>query len=206
MPRVENKLAETLSGLGLDYSFTEQSRRDRKRGLAKHAVQAGDRVPDPVLWGANRPNSRLYELLRRGGYGFLVFATATALGADRDILARLLPRRRRAIRERRIALVVIDEGVPDIIGLEAPILSTSGVTSSVNSARSTAVSFSRDRTASSLFVVRASKSDRSLRRSNLGRASPPPRRLTIKRSGTLLYVTPWTQTRPRGPLRPPSSY
>lgn len=121
VPCVENKLAGTLSGLGVDYSFTEQSRRDRKRGLAKHAVQAGDRVPDPVLWGANQPNSRLYELLRRSAYGFLVFATATALGADRDILARLL----HAVEEQYGSVVspfvVIDEGVPDIIGLEAPI-------------------------------------------------------------------------------------
>jgi hypothetical protein len=121
VPRVEMKLAGTLSGLSVDYSFTERSRRDRKRGLPKQAVQAGDRVPDLVLWGANRPNARLYELLRGSGYRFLVFATATALGADRDNLARVLHAVERQYGNIASPLVVIDEGVPDIIGLEAPI-------------------------------------------------------------------------------------
>jgi 2-polyprenyl-6-methoxyphenol hydroxylase-like FAD-dependent oxidoreductase len=119
--RIEHELAGILSGLGVDYSFTERSRRDRARGMKKNSLQAGARVPDVVLWGAQQPVLRLYELLRDRGYVFLVFATAAALGADRHALTRLL----QVVAERYGGIispvVVIDEGVPNIIGLTQPI-------------------------------------------------------------------------------------
>jgi 2-polyprenyl-6-methoxyphenol hydroxylase-like FAD-dependent oxidoreductase len=122
IPRVEKKLAGILSGLSLDYRFTERSRRNRTRRLARNALQAGGRVPDAALWGMQQPNLRLYELLRGRGYGFLVFVTASALGVDRDKVARLL----RTIDELYGCtvrpFVIINEGVPDVIGLQVSIL------------------------------------------------------------------------------------
>lgn len=122
MRRIEKKLAGLLSGLSVDYSFTERSRRDRTKGLGKTTLQAGTRVPDAILWGAQQPGVRLYELLRnRGGYCLLIFATATALATDRPHLARLLQIIAERYGDLASPFVVIDEGVPEVIGLTTPV-------------------------------------------------------------------------------------
>ena len=90
LPPVQKRLAGNLSGIGIHYRFTVRSREDRRRGLPKGAVQAGDRVPDLELWGARQPSVRLHELLREPGYALFVFASATRLHADRESLATLV--------------------------------------------------------------------------------------------------------------------
>jgi 2-polyprenyl-6-methoxyphenol hydroxylase-like FAD-dependent oxidoreductase len=122
LPPVQCRLAAILSGVGIHYRFTEQSREARSHELPKGAVQAGDRVPDLKLWDARQPSVRLYELLRQPGYTLFAFVPATRLGADRESLVALV----RSVSEGYGGAVqphvVLDEGVPEAVEVKAQVL------------------------------------------------------------------------------------
>ena len=120
---VQRRLAGDLSGIGVNYRFTKGAREDRQRGLPAGAIQAGDRVPDLELWDLRRPSVRLYELLREPGYALFVFASATRLGAYRRSLDALV----RVVKDTYGGevvrpYVVLDEGTPEAVEVEAPVL------------------------------------------------------------------------------------
>ena len=120
---VQRRLAGDLSGIGVDYRFTEGAREDRRRGLPKGSLRAGDRAPDLELWDVRRPPVRLYELLREPGYALFVFASATRLGAYRRSLDALV----RVVKDTYGGevvrpYVVLDEGTPEAVEVEAPVL------------------------------------------------------------------------------------
>ncbi|ESY09173.1 hypothetical protein X748_24260 [Mesorhizobium sp. LNJC386A00] len=118
---VRRKLAQDLSGIGIGYSFTKQSsaarRRENRRGL-----RAGDRVPDLELWSTSRPIVRLYELLRRGTYAFITYASLGRLGTDREKLREVLARVSDDNNGAVTPWVVLDEGLPQEAGVCAPVL------------------------------------------------------------------------------------
>jgi hypothetical protein len=115
-------MRETISGLGVNYRFTAQARRDRCRGLRANALQAGDRVPDVLLEDARRESVRLYELLRAPRYSLLVVASLNRLVHDRRRLAELVRRVGEHAADAIQLFAVLDVGVPDALGLEAPTL------------------------------------------------------------------------------------
>jgi 2-polyprenyl-6-methoxyphenol hydroxylase-like FAD-dependent oxidoreductase len=120
---VQRRLAGDLSGIGVNYRFTEGAREDRQRGLPAGTIRAGDRVPDLELWDVRRPSVRLYELLREPGYALFIFASVTRLGAYRRSLDALV----RVVKdtfggEVVRTYVVLDEGTPEAVEAEAPVL------------------------------------------------------------------------------------
>ena len=120
---VQRRLAGDLSGIGVNYRFTERASEDRRRGLPAGTLRAGDRVPDLELWEVRRPPVRLYELLREPGYALFVFASATRLGAYRRALTSIV----RAVNDVYCGevvrpYVVLDEGTPEAVEAEAPVL------------------------------------------------------------------------------------
>ena len=114
LPPVRQRLAEALSGIGISYRFTAQSRGDGAGWRPRAAPQAGDRVPDLELWAARQPNLRLYELLREPAYTLWIYARARRLAADRDRLAALLRWLHEACAEAVRPHLVLDEGVPEV--------------------------------------------------------------------------------------------
>jgi hypothetical protein len=120
---VHRRLAGDLSGIGTNYRFTEGAREDRRRGLPAGALGAGDRVPDLELWDVRRPSVRLYELLREPGYALFVFASSTRLGAYRGSLGALVRSVNDSFSGEVVRpYVVLDEGTPDAVETEAPVL------------------------------------------------------------------------------------
>jgi 2-polyprenyl-6-methoxyphenol hydroxylase-like FAD-dependent oxidoreductase len=120
---VQRRLAGDLSGVGVNYRFTKGAREDRQRGLPAGTIRTGDRVPDLELWDVRRPSVRLYELLREPGYALFVFASATRLGAYRRSLDALV----RVVKDTYGGevvrpYVVLDEGTPEAVEVEAPVL------------------------------------------------------------------------------------
>jgi 2-polyprenyl-6-methoxyphenol hydroxylase-like FAD-dependent oxidoreductase len=120
---VQRRLAGDLSGIGINYRFTEGAREDRRHGLPAGALRAGDRLPDLELWDVRRPSVRLYELLREPGYALFVFASATRLGAyhrSLDALVRMV----KDTYDGEVVrpYVVLDEGTPEAVETEAPVL------------------------------------------------------------------------------------
>jgi hypothetical protein len=89
---------------------------------ARGRPPAGDRVPDLELWELRRPSVRLYELLREPGYVLLVLASATHLGTDQESLAALVRSLNEDYDEAVRPYVVLDEGTPDAVEAEAPVL------------------------------------------------------------------------------------
>ena len=123
LPPVQRRLAGDLSGIGVNYRFTKVAREDSRRGLPAGALRAGDRVPDLELWSAQQPLVRLYKLLREPGYALFVFASAPRLGAYRRSLTSIV----RAVNDAYGGevvrpYVVLDEGTPNAVEAEAPVL------------------------------------------------------------------------------------
>jgi hypothetical protein len=113
---VQRRLAGDLSGIGINYRFTEEASEDRRRGLPAGALQSGGRIYDLELWDVRRPFVWLYELLREPGYALFVFASARLLGAYRRSLDGLV----RAVNgtyggEVVRPYVVFDEGTPEAV-------------------------------------------------------------------------------------------
>lgn len=113
LPPVQRRLAETLSGVGVQYRFTTRSRADRCAGLPWRALQAGDRLPDLDLWDAEQPSVRLFELLRDSGYALFAFTAATCLPVVRERLAALVQAVDEGYGAAVRSYVVLDEGVPE---------------------------------------------------------------------------------------------
>ena len=119
---VQRRLARDLSGIGVNYRFTGGAREDRRRGLPKGALRAGDRAPDLELWEVRRPPVRLYELLREPGYALFVFASATRLTACRSLDALVRAVNDADAGEGVHPYVVLDEGTPEAVKAKVPVL------------------------------------------------------------------------------------
>ena len=120
---VQRRLAGDLSGIDINYRFTERTREDRQRKLPAGALRAGDHVPDLELWDLRRPSVRLFELLREPGYALFAFASAMRLGDARESLDALV----RTVNDTYGGevvrpYVVLDEETPDAVEAGAPVL------------------------------------------------------------------------------------
>jgi hypothetical protein len=112
VPPLQHRLAANLSGLAVEYAADEQARNGTK-ALPRAALRAGARVPDVQLWEmGGGSGTRVYELLRTGGYVLFAYASVDRLRAE-------MPQFRDLVRSvtsahSDIAIhIVIDEGVFD---------------------------------------------------------------------------------------------
>jgi 2-polyprenyl-6-methoxyphenol hydroxylase-like FAD-dependent oxidoreductase len=121
-PPVRHALRDAIAGLDIDYRFTDRSKRDRARGLPAHALQAGEHVPDVRLEDAQRRPVRLYDLLHAPRYTLFMSISLRRLVRDRRSLAELVRGVDAWCGDAIQSFVVLDVGVPDALGLEAPAL------------------------------------------------------------------------------------
>jgi 2-polyprenyl-6-methoxyphenol hydroxylase-like FAD-dependent oxidoreductase len=109
VPPLQHRLAANLSGLAIGYTA---DREYVARSLPRAALRAGARVPDVPLWEMGRSETRVYELLRSGGYALFAYASVDRLGAGRSRFRDMV--RSAVTSHPDIAVhVVIDEGVFD---------------------------------------------------------------------------------------------
>jgi hypothetical protein len=109
VPPLQHRLAATLSGLAIEYRADAQY---VAKPLPRAALRAGARVPDVPLWEMGRSETRVYELLRSGGYALFAYASVDRLGAGRSRFRDMV--RWVVTSHPDIAVhIVIDEGVFD---------------------------------------------------------------------------------------------
>lgn len=70
---VQQRVANHMSHVYNDYDKTEQNRSLRDPSLPKKALQAGDRVPDYLLFFDGTTDERLYPFIRRHGHLCLIY-------------------------------------------------------------------------------------------------------------------------------------
>jgi hypothetical protein len=121
VPAVRRKLALDLSGIGVDYAFTDASRADGRKGRGP-AIGPGSRVPNVRLWAPGQPEIRLYDLFREPGYALLACVSygrlASDAGAVRGLLSTVAQTYAGAVRP----IVILDEGFADEANTAAPVL------------------------------------------------------------------------------------
>jgi 2-polyprenyl-6-methoxyphenol hydroxylase-like FAD-dependent oxidoreductase len=119
---VQRRLAQSLSGLGVNYRHTPRARAaNTSRGLSHEALRAGQRVPDMPLWQPHQGLVRLYEVMRQPGYTLVVCATADRITNARPQIDRLISDVGKG-GEYLQCVLVIDEGAIEDTEIGAPVL------------------------------------------------------------------------------------
>jgi len=120
---VQRELGESLSNIGVDYTFTKPSKAERHcEAAASHGLSAGARVPDADLWRPGEPYLRLYEVLRQPNMSLFAYVVAEKLDAERSLIESLMKRLESVFAHRLARTIVIDEGLPDEVKVGVEVL------------------------------------------------------------------------------------
>lgn len=123
IPPIQRAVAEELSNIGVQYSFTEESRRQDRRGESlKTAIRPGQRIPDADLWAPGEPHLRLYELLRSPSFHLCIYVSVNRLHAEWNGLRELLDNITETLGAECRSTVILDEGLPAEVNLGAKVV------------------------------------------------------------------------------------
>ncbi|TFE00536.1 FAD-dependent monooxygenase [Jeotgalibacillus salarius] len=70
---VQSRFANELSHVHSDYDKTPINQSFKDQSLSRKAIQAGERVPDQILFNEGTTDERLYPLIQRIGYVCLIY-------------------------------------------------------------------------------------------------------------------------------------
>lgn len=124
LPAIQRFAGGILSGIEVNYRFSQLARQQRDPYLRGSALQAGDRVPDVELASTQEPELWLYSHLRTAtAYTLLVFVSTLQLHQQHDAsqLAHCLEQVREQYGHTIQPCIVIDEGLPEDLPADIPI-------------------------------------------------------------------------------------
>jgi 2-polyprenyl-6-methoxyphenol hydroxylase-like FAD-dependent oxidoreductase len=117
LPPLQHLISDSLSGLGITYHRWDPRAQLRKLIPGAHALQAGDRIPNPELKPAvlttRTPTSvDLYGVLRQahGAYVLFIDVAPAHIDQDRQHIARLLQRVKQSAGETITVCAVFEQG------------------------------------------------------------------------------------------------
>lgn len=123
IPHVQKTLSADLSNLGVEYTFTKASEKERNR---EHGIggglRPGQRVPDADLWLPGRPYLRLYERLRSPSMSLFALVVADRLDAERDSVSSFMETVEGAFGDHLSRTVIMNEGLPEEVRVPADVL------------------------------------------------------------------------------------
>ena len=123
LPAVQKTIGEELSNIGVSYRFSGQSKREiqRERSVSD-GIAPGDRMPDADLWAPGEPVLRLYDVLRPTRFHLCLYLSAERLQDDRALIKDLLTEMDRALGATCECIVILDEGLPSEVDVNARVV------------------------------------------------------------------------------------